>query len=521
MKRWWQWISPAGILLLALAGALWLGSKPVQAQDIDLTMSESAGVKTSIFGLGAGYVPDYEGSNEYKVVPLLQAHVNWRQGYFLSFLGNTLKANLIPSQNWHLGPLLRYRMERDDVEDDEVDEMKKVDAAVETGLFGGYSGEHWLTSVSVAKDVADGHDGVVGELGLGYKIPFQTRGQMTLFASTTYADSDYMRTYFGVDAEDAARSGLSIYDADSGFKDASAGITWQYNFNRNWGMLALARYTRLLEDAKDSPVVDDEGDANQGLVGLIFNYRFAAKEPEPMKVLDSDGDGVPDDLDQCPNTPYGVQVDEKGCPIDSDGDGVPDYLDKCPDTPVGIEVDADGCPIDSDGDGVPDYLDQCPDTPMGAPVDKFGCPLDTDGDGVPDYLDECPGTLRGVQVDEKGCPLSMTLHINFDFDSAEIKPASQPELDKAAEFIQKYPNVPQIIIEGHTDSRGREVYNQQLSERRAKSVREYLVANYSIEANRLVAVGKGETMPVADNKTEAGRQQNRRVEIICCAIAPQ
>jgi outer membrane protein OmpA-like peptidoglycan-associated protein/outer membrane scaffolding protein for murein synthesis (MipA/OmpV family) len=491
MNRWWHWTSLAGICLLALAASIWLGLKPAAAQDLDLTMTESAGIEQSILGLGVGYAPDYEGSNEYEPVPLLQARVNWRQGYFLSFLGNSLRANVIPSRNWHLGPLLRYRMERDDVEDDEVDDMKKVDAAVELGAFGGYSGEHWLTALSVAKDVAAGHSGVVAELGLGYRIPFQSLGHMTLFASTTYADSDYMQTYFGVDAEDAARSGLSRYDADSGIKDVGVGVAWQYNFNRNWGMLALARYTQLLDDAKDSPVVDDEGDESQIFGGVILNYRFGGKEPEPKPVMDSDRDGVPDDLDQCPDTPYGVQVDAVGCPIDSDGDGVPDYLDKCP------------------------------DTPKGAPVDAVGCPLDSDGDGVPDYLDQCPGTLKGVKVDEKGCALSMSLHINFDFDKADIKPEFKPELDKAAEFIRKYPDVPQIVIEGHTDSRGREAYNQKLSERRAQAVRQYLVDNYSIEAERLVAVGRGESMPVADNATEEGRARNRRVEIVCCATVPK
>ncbi len=115
----------------------------------------------------------------------------------------------------------------------------------------------------------------------------------------------------------------------------------------------------------------------------------------------------------------------------------------------------------------------------------------------------------------------MTLHIQFDTNKADIKPAFKAELDNAAAFIQKYETVPQIIIEGHTDSRGKDVYNQQLSERRAKAVREYLIANYPIEAKRLIAVGKGERMPVADNATEAGRAENRRVEVICCAIVPE
>ena len=93
------------------------------------------------------------------------------------------------------------------------------------------------------------------------------------------------------------------------------------------------------------------------------------------RARDSDGDGVPDYMDNCPNTPAGVKVDAKGCPLDSDGDGVPDYLDKCPNTPAGVQVDATGCPLDSDGDGVPDYLDKCPNTPAGVQVDSVGCPI--------------------------------------------------------------------------------------------------------------------------------------------------
>jgi OOP family OmpA-OmpF porin len=120
---------------------------------------------------------------------------------------------------------------------------------------------------------------------------------------------------------------------------------------------------------------------------------------------DSDGDGVPDGIDQCPNTPKGAVVDAKGCPIDSDGDGVPDGIDQCPNTPKGAVVDAKGCPIDSDGDGVPDGIDQCPDTPKGAVVDAVGCPIDSDGDGVPDGIDQCPNTPKGAVVDAKGCPI--------------------------------------------------------------------------------------------------------------------
>lgn len=274
MSRWRYVAGSMGCLLLLFALAMVLAAQPSFAQDIDVSMGEGGGTHRSIFGLGVGYAPDYEGSDDYMAVPLIQARVNWQHGYFVSLLGNTLRANLVPNRNWHFGPVVRYRMERDDVDDNRVDNMKKVDAAVELGVFGAYSDEHWLMRVAVLEDAADGHDGSLMELGLGYKVPLQQRGVLTLFATSTYADSDYMDAYFGVSSSDAKASGLSTYDADSGFKDFSIGLAWQHNFDDKWGMLTLAKFTQLLDDAKDSPVVDDAGDENQALVGVVVNYRF-------------------------------------------------------------------------------------------------------------------------------------------------------------------------------------------------------------------------------------------------------
>ncbi len=160
--------------------------------------------------------------------------------------------------------------------------------------------------------------------------------------------------------------------------------------------LSLDQYivpTDYLDDLKRGSSNDTYSQLNVGISYVLFGKK------------DSDGDGVPDDADECPNTPPGVKVDSHGCPLDADGDGVPDYLDKCSNTPKGVKVDASGCPLDSDHDGVPDYLDKCPNTPKGVKIDAFGCPLDSDGDGVPDYLDKCPNTPSGVKVDASGCPL--------------------------------------------------------------------------------------------------------------------
>jgi OOP family OmpA-OmpF porin len=137
---------------------------------------------------------------------------------------------------------------------------------------------------------------------------------------------------------------------------------------------------------------------------LTAGLTFARMSPES----DRDGDGVPDRLDRCPETPEGAPVDARGCELDEDQDGVPDGQDQCPGTPPGLAVDASGCTPDTDGDGVPDALDHCRGTPTGAQVDSTGCGLDSDGDGVLDGIDRCPDTPKGTRVDAAGCPLTST-----------------------------------------------------------------------------------------------------------------
>ncbi|AJF07896.1 hypothetical protein GSUB_04035 [Geoalkalibacter subterraneus] len=308
----------------------------------------------------------------------------------------------------------------------------------------------------------------------------------------------------------AAGVGLQNKDYEDGSDDSEALFNWGGGI-KYW----LTERTALRADVRH--LLTGEAVNNMSYsAGLAWQFAEAAK-PEPR---DSDGDGVPDERDQCPGTPRGVQVDNKGCPLDSDGDGVPDYRDKCPGTPKGVQVDDKGCPLDSDGDGVPDHLDQCPDTPKGASVDDKGCALDSDGDGVPDYRDKCPDTPAGELVDEDGCTLKMTMHINFDLDKTAIKPEYESELARAAAFIQKHRDVPYILVAGHTDSLGSESYNKDLSMRRAQAVVDYLVSEHGIDRKRLVARGYGEAQPVADNSTAEGRYQNRRVETICCMVLP-
>ncbi len=204
----------------------------------------------------------------------------------------------------------------------------------------------------------------------------------------------------------------------------------------------------------------------------------------------------------------GVSADDRwvtsnygGKVVDSDGDCVKAM---------------DGSPVicqnDSDGDGVTDDLDKCPDTPKGVAVDAEGCPLDTDRDGVPDHLDKCPQTPMGATVDEVGCMLQLILNnVEFEVDSSVLKPGARASLDQVADALRGRPDVKSMSVIGHTDSTGSDAYNQRLSERRAAAVADYL--RNSGASIRFISSGRGESQPIADNETEAGRARNRRVEL--------
>ncbi len=142
------------------------------------------------------------------------------------------------------------------------------------------------------------------------------------------------------------------------------------------------------------------------------------------------------------------------------------------------------------------------------------CSLDDDGDGVNNCLDKCPDTIKSLAVDAAGCPIPeiIRLKVNFDFDKSDIKPQYHQELADFAAYMKQQQSFTMVEIAGHTDSKGSDEYNQKLSERRAKAVRDYLVTNFGLDGKLFSAVGYGESKPVASNDTEAGRAENRRME---------
>ena len=346
---------------------------------------------------------------------------------------------------------------------------------------------------------------------------------------------------------------------DSALPTAGGGLVIRLNDALSINLQETFLFTN--SDERDGVVSGADDDFLMHSVGLTYSFG---------KMKDADLDGVADNKDKCPDTPTGVSVDKKGCPLDKDNDGVADYLDTCPDVAGssmlngcpdkdgdGVADGQDRCPDvagltalkgcpDADGDGVADLDDQCANTKKGSKVDAKGCVTDSDGDGIADDVDRCPtaagiASLNGCpdtdgdgvadqddrcpnvkgNIANKGCPeiskqdaVKITYigsKLFFENNSDKLKVASLSQLDELAKILNRNEGA-NLVIEGHTDSNGSDAFNLTLSQKRTESVKSYLVGK-GIADSRLTGVGKGETEPIADNKTAIGRAKNRRVEL--------
>jgi len=262
-----------------------------------------------------------------------------------------------------------------------------------------------------------------------------------------------------------------------------------------------------------SAILRGYGAPDLRIIGMVGTYvpilESEAKSPERRAEVrerrrreassDRDNDGIPDNIDACPDDPEDHKGNDPndGCPLppDRDGDGIPDQYDKCPDQPEdkdGID-DGDGCPEeDADSDGVPDAVDHCPKMPGKPNPDpkKNGCPT---------YIEEDGTVVRVLQ------------QVHFAFGTAKILPDSFPVLQEVADYLKSNKAIKKMSIEGHTDNRGSPALNKRLSQDRANSVMTWL-SQHGVEPGRLEAHGYGMEKPIEDNDTDAGRAKNRRVE---------
>ncbi len=316
-------------------------------------------------------------------------------------------------------------------------------------------------------------------------------------------------------------------DAKGGTANAGLGLNiW---FTEMVGLSLSSSYKHSFADTRTLP--GDVITQMQHFAGLTF--KFGGKDtdgdgiydkddacpndkgPKELKGCpDSDGDGILDKDDSCPEV-KGI-AEFQGCP-DTDGDGVQDKDDACPDV-AGLKS-MNGCP-DSDGDGVTDKSDKCPT--VKGPKDNAGCPYpDRDGDGVLDKDDKCPD-VKGP-ASNNGCPVPVVDEtvikklndyaktILFDTAKSSFQAQTMPVLESITAILKEY-NTSKFSIEGHTDNAGKADKNLKLSQDRAAAVVTYLTNN-GISADRLSSVGFGQTKPIADNKTKTGKASNRRVEV--------
>lgn len=266
--------------------------------------------------------------------------------------------------------------------------------------------------------------------------------------------------------------------------------------------------TSLVTQATYKNTIDDTYSYLQYNIGVKFSFQ---------KDTDSDGDGIIDRKDACPDV-AGVG-ENNGCPLaDDDNDGVANIYDACPN----VAGTMNGCP-DSDGDKVPDIYDACPNT-AGNPA-LGGCP-DSDNDGVADAQDPCPntyGTVNGCTqqaIDAMNPQSEETIKVKlieaaqdilFELDKATLTQGSYEALDDILKVLQENPNI-KLDINGHADSTGSADYNYQLSKKRAETVRQYFI-DKGIAANRLMSEGFGEKAPKTGNSSSGERALNRRVDI--------
>ena len=288
------------------------------------------------------------------------------------------------------------------------------------------------------------------------------------------------------------------------------------------------------DDSDGCPDVDDaDGDGirdGDDKCVSVAEDKDGFEDDDGCPDFDHDHDGIANEADKCDDQPEDKDgfEDDDGCPdSDNDKDGVADSADHCTGVAEdndGFE-DADGCPDnDNDKDEVVDLSDRCP--LQAGHVLNTGCPdTDRDGDTVVDRIDNCPdekgdpsksGCLAKQLVELKGDKIEILDKVFFQTGKDIIDSKSFALLDNVAAVLKSHPEILHLRVEGHTDNDGSADNNKELSDRRAKAVASYLSVK-GVEGSRLVGVGYGMEKPIADNATNDGKAQNRRVEFVIVA----
>ena len=264
---------------LALIMGLTLATPAANAQ---LEASADA-LNVNLVGILVGTAPDYMGSADYKAVagPIIRYQFEGSQRYF-QWLGPKMTLNLIDDSAWRAGPMLNFRGKRDssDVNNDVVGQMQTIDATVEAGVFLQYNlklSEQKMHQLVFSGDVAGSDNGTVGNLRVVYYQPLTESITGLIGVGMTYANDEWVQTYYGVSGSDIRlfpSLGGQAYNPSGGAIGVNIPFGAIWTLNKEWMVLGLGRYEKLQGDAKDSPIVSQEGDSNQWVFAVGIAYRF-------------------------------------------------------------------------------------------------------------------------------------------------------------------------------------------------------------------------------------------------------
>lgn len=229
-------------------------------------------------GGGASYRPDYEGSDDYEVKGMPMLGISYRD--FITLRGPALMIDLprLSNGEWadHLsfGPLVRFDPGREADDNLILRHLGDIDEGALAGLFVGYQFGPVELELTVAQDVTSRHEGMIAQVQAGYELMLTQRLRVQLEVSGTWSDEDYMQAYFGITAAQARASGLRECAVSSAVKDVGASASLHYLLTEHWRVTGRLAYRRLLGDAADSPLVEDEGSPNQASAMVFVSYQF-------------------------------------------------------------------------------------------------------------------------------------------------------------------------------------------------------------------------------------------------------
>ena len=229
-------------------------------------------------GIGGGFAPDYEGSNEYGFGFGPNISASWRDTVF--FKGKSLGVNLVRRKSLKAGAIMTKASGRNEDDNEKLEGLGDVDGGLEVGGFVSYKKKPWRFNAEARQEVDSGHEGALLELSVGTDLPF-TKPLVYIELNTTWANDDYMESFFGINSQQSAAAGLERHNADAGFKDVNLSISAGYPITNRWRIVTTMEYKRLLGDAASSPIVDDK---NQFVAGIGLAYHMGSKYlPEDLR----------------------------------------------------------------------------------------------------------------------------------------------------------------------------------------------------------------------------------------------